>query len=101
MTPPLVERPQWQPLLTLLKREGWALPLFGLIFVRGMHGLPAVIHALFLVRKSDIQAQEPLYSRHDLWVLHSGLWSTVSAVLLVLVIIRWTKLLRHLCGGRS
>jgi hypothetical protein len=91
MSTPLIERPHLPPLLGLLKREGWSAPLFALLFLRGMHGLPAAFHALFSVRKSDIQSYELVYSRHDLWVVHSGLLSIISAGLFVLVIIRWIR----------
>ena len=94
MTTPLIDRPHWQPAIALLKREGWAVPLFALLFIRGMHGLPSVFHAIFSVRKTDIGAYEPIFSRHDLWVLHSGLLSIISALILAFVIIRWIRLLR-------
>jgi len=95
MTTPLIERPHLQPLIGMLKREGWAAPLFTLLFIRGMHGLPAAFHALFSVRKSDIQSYDLVYSRHDLWVFHSGLLSIISAVIFVFVIIRWIRFYRN------
>ena len=95
MSTPLIDRPHMQPLLGLLKREGWAVPLFALLFIRGMHGLPAAFHAIFSVRKSDIQSYGLVYSRHDLWVLHSGLLSIISAFMFVSVIVRWTRFYRN------
>lgn len=94
MNTPLIEQPRMKPFLGLLKREGWTFPLFALYFIHGMHGLPAAFHAIFSVRKSDIQSYEPIYSRHDLWVLHSGLLSIVSAFLILCVSIRWIRFYR-------
>ena len=94
MSIPLIERPQMQPILGLLKREGWILPLLGLTVIRGIHGLPAAFHTLFSIRKSDIQSYEAIYSRHDLWVLNSGLLSLISAVVMIFVIGRWIRIIR-------
>ena len=95
MATPLINQSHLKPLLRMLKREGWAALLFILLFVRGMHGLPAAFHLLFSVRRSDIQSYDLVYSRHDVWVLHSGLLSIISAVILLLVIIRWIRFYRN------
>ncbi|MFD2256779.1 hypothetical protein ACFSSA_08840 [Luteolibacter algae] len=94
MSTPLIEQPRMQPLIRMLKREGWVVPLLTLSFIRGMHGLPAAFHAIFSVRKSDIQSYELVYSRHDLWVLQSGLVSLVSILILIWEIARFIKVYR-------
>jgi len=94
MSTPLIDRPHMQTLLGLLRREGWAVPLFALFFIRGVHGLSAAFHAIFLVRKSDI-SYGLVYSRHDLWVLHSGLLSITSAFIFIFVIVRWIRFHRN------
>ena len=91
MSIPLTEKPHLQPVIKMLKRDGWAALLLAPLFIRGMHGLPAAFHSLFFVRKSDIQSYEMVYSRHDLWVLHSGLLSLISAVLFICIIVRWIR----------
>ena len=97
MSTPLIDRPNIQPLLTLLKREGWAVPLFGLLFIRGLHGIPSAFHVIFGVRKSDIMSYEAVYSRHDLWVAHSGILSLLAAILLILTTFRWIRAYRITC----
>ena len=94
MSTPLIEQPRMKPLLGLLKREGWVIPLLALSFIRGMHGLPAAFHVIFSVRKSDIRSYELVYSRYDLWVLQSGLLSLISGLILIAVIIRYIKVYR-------
>jgi len=95
MNQPLADRPAFQPLVKKLKTEGWLLLILGVSFCRDIHGIPEALKVLFSVDKNDLSSYEPVLSRYDVWIIHSGLWSIASFVILVFLIYRWSKLIRR------
>ena len=94
MTTPLLGKPKFKPLKVKLIREGW-LPLLLLLgFWRGVHGIPEAFGVLFRVGKDDISSYEPVYSRYDIWIIHSGIWSLIALSLLAFVLYGWIKEIR-------
>jgi hypothetical protein len=94
MSTPLLEKPQFRPLKKKLLREGW-LPLLLLVgFWRGKHGIPEAFDVLFRVGKEDISSHEAAYSRYDIWIIHSGMWSIISLIILGFILYGWIKEVR-------
>jgi len=78
-----------------LLREGWLPLLLFLGFWRGMHGIPQAFEVLFRVGKEDISSHEAVYSKYDIWIIHSGMWSIISLTILGFVLYGWIKEIRR------
>jgi len=94
MSTPLLEKPHFEPLKKKLIKDGW-LPLLLLLgFWRGKHGIPQAFEVLFKVGKEDVLFYEAVYSRNDIWIIHSGMWSLISLIILAFVLYGWIKWVR-------
>jgi uncharacterized membrane protein len=75
-----------KPVLKFIKYKGAFILILLLGIVRGCHGLPEAMKVLFTFDKQHILDYNPQYSKHDMWVIHSGLWCFISCVILLLLI---------------
>ena len=83
---PLIKQKKMEPVLDFIKYKGWIVLMLLFTIIRGFHGLPEAVKVLFVLDKNDLLNYTPHYSKHDMWVVHSGMWSFFSSIVLIFLI---------------